>query len=387
MSYQDLSPEELYRQLEHLKAIAQFDELTGLYHRSSALPLIEAAVSQATPESTVAILMMDLDEFKLINDTLGHNQGDMLLKEFASLLRQCFRKDDILCRMGGDEFCVVLRGAGDKPAVGRKAADFLRMVREMYRTGYPIAGSCSIGGAFAPADGSDFVTVSRLADAALYQVKSSGKNSFMFFGGPVAERDSNAHGTENAVVADGTLWTKAAQRSFQILYRTPDAQTAFPMILDQIGKLLCVGRIGFYELKEDGLLDGSLQWQFAGLPALPNELPVTRLDYALRLLERDGVFVCSDTSAISGLLRNLFDETGSRAVLLSAVVVEERLLGFYWTDYCSSAVQWGRAPRSVLTFLTELTSITLLRERKYQHECALRHSLESKVAALQDRNL
>ena len=334
------------------------DGLTGLLARTAGQKGMERALAEATAERTCALLVLDLDEFKLINDTLGHQRGDAVLIEFADILRSTFRQEDILCRIGGDEFCVVMRDAVDKPTIGRKAAEVLAKVRALFRQGYPISGSCSIGAAVAPADGVEFETVFHHADAALYQVKSSGKNSFMFYGGPVSERQSSQLTEADLEVAANTLWAKVAQQAFQVLYRSRDTKTALPLILKIVGTQLGVSRLCLMEpVPGAEEVRCTYEWHAPAPLVFPDKTPLSQLGEAPRLLERDGIFVCSDTQTLEGPLRTFLEDVHARAVLLCSVRRRERLLGYVWADDCNAPRQWTRAPRAVLSFLAELVSI------------------------------
>jgi diguanylate cyclase (GGDEF)-like protein len=131
--------------------------------------------------ATFALLFIDLDGFKAVNDTLGHAAGDQLLQRIALRFRQALRATDVVARLGGDEFVVLMRDADTHEHVAHVA----RKLLEAARHPVPVAGrecavSASIGIAMHPADGDDEATLLRHADAAMYLAKQLGRNAFRF---------------------------------------------------------------------------------------------------------------------------------------------------------------------------------------------------------------
>ena len=167
---------------ERIQYLAHHDALTGLPNRAQLREHAQHALALARRNrSTTAMLMMDLDHFKDINDSLGHSVGDELLCELSKRLRHALREDDMVARLGGDEFIFVLEqvDAPDAAAVARKLID---LIEQPYRIGaHDLRVSASIGIALYPADGHDLETMLQSADAAMYQVKRSGRHDFRFF--------------------------------------------------------------------------------------------------------------------------------------------------------------------------------------------------------------
>jgi len=169
--------------------LAHYDVLTGLPNRSQlherARHLLEQARTSRTP---MALMMLDLDHFKDINDSLGHTVGDSLLSELALRLTSCLRDGDLVARLGGDEFIFVLRNVGSSEAsdVARK---LLEMTGKSYTVGlHDLKVSASIGIAMYPEDGMDVETLLQRADAAMYQVKRAGRHDFRFFTAAMQQR-------------------------------------------------------------------------------------------------------------------------------------------------------------------------------------------------------
>ncbi|WP_298637096.1 EAL domain-containing protein [uncultured Thiobacillus sp.] len=167
-------------QIRHL---AYHDALTGLLNRFSLQSQLEQALAMTRREQrALAVIFLDLDRFKTINDTLGHAVGDALLKEAARRLRDNTRESDIVARLGGDEFVVVLTEVDDVAAAARVAQKILQVLAQRYRIGEKeLHSTASIGLAFYPGDGEDGDTLMKNADAAMYHAKSLGRNNVQFF--------------------------------------------------------------------------------------------------------------------------------------------------------------------------------------------------------------
>ncbi|MRW91961.1 EAL domain-containing protein [Duganella sp. FT80W] len=174
---------------QRVQYLAHYDVLTGLPNRSQlherARQLVEQARSKRTP---MALMMLDLDHFKDINDSLGHTVGDALLSELALRLTGCLRDGDMVARLGGDEFIFVLPDVSSSEA-SDVARQLLEMAGQSYTVGpHDLKVSASIGIAMYPDDGADVETLLQRADAAMYQVKRAGRHDFRFFTAAMQQR-------------------------------------------------------------------------------------------------------------------------------------------------------------------------------------------------------
>ncbi len=176
----------LAKQYEALRAaearliyVGLHDPLTDLPNRRLLLESVQQAIAQAAREQQeLALLFVDLDRFKELNDTLGHDLGDRLLIEVAQRLRGCVRESDVVARLGGDEFVVMLRGAG-YAAAARLAQEILyRLTQPFLLDGHTWELSGSIGIAVYPHDAVDAASLLRAADQAMYWAKESGRNRY-----------------------------------------------------------------------------------------------------------------------------------------------------------------------------------------------------------------
>jgi diguanylate cyclase (GGDEF)-like protein/PAS domain S-box-containing protein len=168
---------------ERVQFLAYFDELTGLPNRTLLQDRLTTAVAGARRrKDKVALLFLDLDRFKLVNDSLGHPCGDLLLQNVAERLKGWARQQDTVARLGGDEFVIVLNSVKDV-ADAAVAAERLMdtMVAEFTLQGHSFNISCSLGISIFPEHGTDVETLMKNADAAMYCAKDSGRAKFRFF--------------------------------------------------------------------------------------------------------------------------------------------------------------------------------------------------------------
>lgn len=168
---------------KQLAYLAQHDALTGLPNRAMGRDHIQQAMVNATRRKTrVALLFVDLDNFKSVNDSLGHAAGDLFLKQVAGRLAAVVRKSDIVERHGGDEFVIGLTDVVDVEDVSQAAGKVLAsMAVPMAIHDTEVSTSCSIGIAIFPDDGADYESLLREADIAMYQAKEDGRNTYRFF--------------------------------------------------------------------------------------------------------------------------------------------------------------------------------------------------------------
>ncbi|MGE5546955.1 MAG: putative bifunctional diguanylate cyclase/phosphodiesterase [Solirubrobacterales bacterium] len=201
---------------ERVRRQANYDALTGLPNRALFLDRLAQTVRQAErAEQMVGLMFIDLDGFKLVNDTLGHDMGDLLLQEAANRLAHCVRAGDTVARLGGDEFTVLMPNLGDyrnAPAVAGRILEALRKPFEL--AGREAFVSGSIGITVFPDDARDAATMLKNADAAMYRAKEQGKANFQFF-----TADMNAAVEERLAIKDGLL--KAFERDELMLYFQP----------------------------------------------------------------------------------------------------------------------------------------------------------------------
>lgn len=168
---------------ERIQYLATHDALTDLPNRTLFNQLLNLALlSSRCSQQNCAVLFIDLDRFKIINDSLGHAAGDALLVAVADRLRNCVRDNDLVARLGGDEFIILLNNVGDDQDVAAVARNIIAAMRPAFTlAGHECHTSGSIGIALYPSDGTDAETLIRNADLAMYLAKEDGKDNFRFY--------------------------------------------------------------------------------------------------------------------------------------------------------------------------------------------------------------
>ena len=276
----------------HIHRLAHYDALTGLPNRSLWISRTEQALAIARRhQQAAAVLFLDLDNFKKINDTLGHPVGDQLLSAAARRLSECLREEDVLARLGGDEFVLLLPCLGqarDAAVVARKLIASLE--RPFNIDGQELSISTSIGIALHPEDGSDVDQLLKHADTAMYSAKNAGRNDFHFF---TADMNSRAYAR---LMLENALRHAIARHELELDYQPQWAMPGQRLVgVEALVRWNVPGRgrvppAEFIPLAEEtGLIDASgewvlheatrqqVAWQAAGLPPITMAVNISAL--------------------------------------------------------------------------------------------------------------
>jgi len=212
---------EQQRAQERIYKLAHHDPLTGLDNRLSLNLRLDQLLAQTRrAQGTAALMFLDLDHFKKINDTHGHTTGDQLLVAVADRLRDLLREVDTIARLGGDEFIVVTAGTVTPADAGQIATRIVAALAEPFQlAGKTIHSGTSVGVAMFPPDGHDSATLLRHADTAMYAAKSQGRGNFQFF-----EAAMNA-ATHDRLMLENRLWQALERKEFE-LYLQPQVDLA-----------------------------------------------------------------------------------------------------------------------------------------------------------------
>jgi diguanylate cyclase (GGDEF)-like protein/PAS domain S-box-containing protein len=279
---------------EEIRRMAYFDPLTGLANRTRLMDRLEQAIGSARrTHGQLALLFLDLDNFKTINDVLGHAGGDALLRAVAARIHAVVRVDSMLARLGGDEFVLLMPEVGQAEDAAMVARRILETLDEPHvMDGTDFHASASIGIAVYPADGLDAATLIKNADTAMYAAKSAGRNALRFFTAAMGDTVQLTLRIENR------LRSALRQNQFQLAYQPKvDAHSHRIVGMEALlrwhdAELGTIGPDVFIPVAErHGLIsaigDWVLQtacrqnrtWQDAGLPAVPIAVNVSALDF------------------------------------------------------------------------------------------------------------
>jgi len=199
---------------EHIHYLANYDILTGLPNRVKMDDHLNYTLSMAKRnQSNFAVMFLDLDHFKAINDTLGHRIGDLLLIELAKRLQSLLRDEDTVSRMGGDEFIILLPDT-DTNGAAQVAQKLLTLIAHPFSIEeHKLSVTASIGLSFYPNDGSDIEILSKNADVAMYRAKQQGRNSYCFF---TEEMQANA---QRNLLLNNALHTALKENELHLVYQ------------------------------------------------------------------------------------------------------------------------------------------------------------------------
>jgi diguanylate cyclase (GGDEF)-like protein/PAS domain S-box-containing protein len=203
---------EKHQQLDHL---AHHDQLTGLPNRLYLQAHLPVAIEEAKKNHAVlAVLFLDLDRFKHVNDSRGHETGDKLLKTVAQRIRATMRTEDVVVRMGGDEFVVILKGVKSAEQVSEAASRINHALSApMIVDGRTLVTTVSIGVALYPHDGADMGELLRHSDTAMYQAKDRGRNNFQLFAPGMDKR------LKERIAIESSLRTALSSRQLDVHYQ------------------------------------------------------------------------------------------------------------------------------------------------------------------------
>jgi diguanylate cyclase (GGDEF)-like protein/PAS domain S-box-containing protein len=206
---------QLLEKQQHLHDLAHHDQLTGLPNRLYLQAHLPEAIEEAKKAGTVlAVLFLDLDRFKHVNDSRGHETGDKLLKTVAQRVRATMRSADLVVRMGGDEFVVVMQGITGTDQVSEAAARINQALNApMVVDGRTLVTTVSIGVALYPHDGADMGELLRHSDTAMYQAKDRGRNNYQLFSPGMDKR------LKERIAIESSLRTALSSRQLDVHYQ------------------------------------------------------------------------------------------------------------------------------------------------------------------------
>ncbi|HOF50899.1 MAG TPA: EAL domain-containing protein [Rhodoferax sp.] len=315
---------------QQIEYLAYHDPLTGLPNRMLLEDRMQQSLAHAERNHfRLALLFLDLDNFKKINDSLGHATGDILLKEIASRLGECVRDTDTISRQGGDEFVLILNDLPDPDACLPVLVKILNRLQDPFMAdGNELSTSVSIGIAVYPEDGRDFETLRKKADMAMYRAKEAGRNTYHFF-----DDAMNDEAVEHLQMRNGLR--RALERSELVLYYQPQIDLASGRVVGTEALLrwnhpdfglVAPGR--FIPIAEDsGLIvpigewviteacRQAVAWQKAGLPALQMAVNLSAVQFKRGNVEQIVITALQQ----SGLAPSLLELELTESILIENV--------------------------------------------------------------------
>ena len=363
---------------------AQEDSLTGLKNRNTVQQEIQNKLISGNQEG--ALFLIDIDNFKIINDTKGHLVGDAILINIASKMQQVFKNDDIIGRVGGDEFLVYVE-TNEINVLKDYAKHLLEGFSSIKSDDINI--SCSIGIATTPDDGITFNDIYQKADLALYYVKNDGKNEYAFYDRQsmdivMLKLDDNYISNLNRKIDRGITGINQAliEYTFKLLYNSIDIEDSLDKILATIGREFNVSRAYIFEnTLDDKYCNNTYEWCNDGVE--PQKQMLQNISYErdipgyLDNFNEEGIFYCQDISRLKEEHYQLLNAQGIKSVLQYAIIENGTIKGLLGFDECNSNRLWQQENIDNLVYISEIVSTFLLKKKAQERAIQESQNLKS----------
>lgn len=380
------------RQQQELLKQVQVDALTGLFNKHATQKKIEKYLAHSKSHPSLhALFMIDVDDFKAVNDRYGHICGDALLSDVAQKLNKIFRSTDVVGRIGGDEFMVFLADIPHRQIAIDKATLLIQALEGIcINNDSENSISCSIGIAFSPQDATSYTELYHCADQALYRVKNSGKSNFSFYDKNMEQSEWKNTPPRSAIGAiinsqySGGNNSTLAHYLFQILYCTASdhIEPAIYHILKIIGHTYDVGRVYIFENSEDDLFcNNTFEWCNDGIPSQKHNLQ--HLSYRddlgnyLENFNEEGVFYCQNIQTLHPTLFKVLKAQGIYSLLQCAILEDGKIKGFLGFDEYRACRFWTHEQIQSLSLIARVLS-TFLMKNNYKKLLNKLHTLNKK---------
>ncbi|MBQ9979981.1 MAG: diguanylate cyclase [Oscillospiraceae bacterium] len=369
-----------------LKERAERDSLTKLLNKLSTQELVSENLTVHST-GTSAILLLDLDNFKAINDNFGHLYGDSILAQVGLTLKRLFRANDIIGRVGGDEFLIYFKDIPGYDLVHNRCQQLLETFRLLFEESTPGANaSCSIGVALVPEHGKNYTELFRKADEALYISKKLGKNRYSIYNPdsdievlvPSDRAVTNIDSDEQPGMADASF----VRYTFRKLYDSTNITETINEILAYVGQQLNVSRVYIFENNDDNTCcSNTFEWCGRGIEPeidnLQNISYITDIAGWPDVFDENGVFCCSDISSLQPHFRAILEPQNIKSMLQCAITDNGIFRGYVGFDECAIHRMWSQEQINMLQFLSEVLVMFLLKKRSQDKAIEQARSLRS----------
>ncbi len=361
-----------------LQERADRDSLTHLLNKTAGRKQAEAYLSRFPGGVKCAMLIIDLDNFKQVNDQYGHLFGDAMLSKAARAIEKQFQAQDIIARIGGDEFMVLVRGTADRNLLDSRCRRLLSSLNQAFHgSGKRTSLSCSIGVALAPEHGTHYYDLYVHADHALYQAKAKGKNTFCFYDGsqeaPASSHSYNAapHTPIDSDVEPGLAEDNLVRISFQKLYTATNVEAVVNELISMLGRKMNVSRVYIFENTEDNLYcSNTFEWCNQGItPEIQNLQMVsyeTDIPGYQDNFNEQGVFYLPDIASLPSKAFEIVDAQGIKSMLQCAIRQNGVFRGYIGFDECVEQRFWTKEEIHLLTYFSDVLATFLLKHREHE---------------------
>ncbi|HEY5555416.1 sensor domain-containing diguanylate cyclase [Acetobacterium sp.] len=355
------------RKLTALEIKVQLDPLTKIYNKITTQELIDDYLEN-NPLDVHAILLIDIDDFKSVNDNLGHMFGDVVLTEISAKVRKLFRTTDIVGRIGGDEFVVFLKSIREKDLIKEKAEEICNVFRQTFsgiNKDYSISGS--IGIALFKEHGSTFSELYNHADIALYYAKKMGKDQFSFYDEIKTMRlDTSPLPRKGSLIDSDETFQHYEIHSylFNILYQSKDIKISIDLILSLIGERFNVSRCYFIKnSRNDQSFSEIYEWCGQGMTpgkADFDQLSFNQFNEYYDHFDENGIFYCSNIKELDPTMSQFLASQNIVSTLQVAIIAKNRLKGFIGFDQCNTHRLWTQQEIETISYVGKLIATFLL---------------------------
>lgn len=366
------------RETESMQIMAEQDSLTKLYNKCTCQRLIQEYLVSADKEEISAFIIIDIDNFKGVNDNLGHMFGDAVLTDVATKIKKIFRSTDIVGRIGGDEFAVFMKNAGSEKIIEDKVNALCEAFRQTFsgtNSDYKISGS--IGVAVYSKDADNYKELFKLADKALYYAKNSGKDKYCFYDREmIEENELTSIKSPRITRIDSCVSSDSISRSFKnnieryvldMLNDTRDVNSMVNMIISLLGKHYNVSRVAIYENNIDGTYSSNTyEWCNEGIDSRASEFENFRYsDYPAYFDEynSDGVLYCTDIKNLSTKLYKFFERLNIRSVLYISIRLKGKHKGAIGFESINDQRLWTKDEIETLFFVSKILGSFVIKDR------------------------
>ena len=370
-----------------LQEQAERDSLTKLLNKHTGRKQIESYLSRFPQGAKCALLVIDLDNFKHVNDRFGHMFGDAVLTHAAREIKRLFRSQDIITRIGGDEFMVLMQGISDRTLIENRCNQLISVFRSLFQAqlqNSPLG--CSIGIALSPEHGTSYTELFKRADQALYRAKHNGKNTYAFYDRKdssffvqkvsLTEISARIDSDEQPGLAEQSL----VQYTFQRLYESGDMESTVNDILEIVGRQMNVSRVYVFENSLDNkTCRNTFEWCNEGItPEIQN---LQSISYETDVpgyednFDEHGIFYCPDVKMLPPVTYEIVKAQGIKSMLQCAIRNNGVFSGYVGFDECHDNRYWTKEQISTLTFFSEVLSMFLLKKRAEEEAAHLAKEL------------
>ncbi len=358
---------------QELEDKANRDSLTQLLNKEAGKQKIEKYLSM--PFCECALMILDLDNFKEINDRYGHLFGDAMLTQVSRVLTSIFHSQDIVARIGGDEFMVLVRGVSDCQLLSSQCRRLRDMLLHSFQSeALDLELGCSIGIALCPEHGDAYYDLFAKADRALYHAKLQGKNDFCFYSAEINDNQIYTGRVSTPIDSDhqpGIGKADISYQTFKILHQSKDVIAGINQVIALMGKRTNVSRVYIFENSEDdSYCVNTFEWCNEGITSEIQNLQYVSYETDIpghqNNFNEDGLFYCHDVRDLPPAAYEVVKPQGIQSMLQCAIRQNGEFKGYIGFDECDKPRLWTKEEIWVLSYCSDILSTFLLKHREQE---------------------